>query len=948
MEAIKSGWNKITMSIVHCVEKCFYNLGVLVAVHPWRTVALSWIFVAISSLGLLTFYQEQHPLKLWVPTDSDFARDTNWLFDKFHIGYRPQYILATAPNVLDPSVLTELAKINKKIEDIEAEVDNKILTWTDICFKVPIISMLIANNRKRRSPAINSSISTGSLFDDDFFTDSGAPIPPLKNFDPSVDLDPRFYCSILEGFELGCLQKSLLDLWKYNISVISNLSQKDIIDKINTTSISPVLGHNMEYTSTLGGIEKDDAGKIVSAKSLLLVWLVHVNFSRVDMDKTGNLAGTEEWASETSLAWEQIFLDVMHNVSHNVTGLNIYFEAGRSYGDLSGETMFQDMDRLSLGITMMFIYIQLILSKFSWVEVRFTLGSVGLLCVGMALLVACGLCSLMGIPFGPVHSSLPFLLMGLGIDDMFVMKACWDQLTESDKQLPLPKQVGLMLQHAGVSIVITSFTDIVAFLVGSITILPSLQSFCLYAALGVFFIFIFSVTFYVAIFVLDERRMRDKRNGVLFCIKHPNYIARESKKSISQVVIHQLYSKVMFTKPMKIFVIIFTVIMTGFSLEALFRLEQRFDPAWFIPENTYYKAFLDERQLYYPEMGNEAFVYIGAVNYSQELPKIFAIVNSLNNETDILHSVDAWTEPFRTYVLTNFDIDIQNTKLSDAKWDLYLSKFLFSPSGAQYQTRFRFIDDITCGKPAPPVSVSTIEFRFKTFSGPKVYLPAMHRVKQIVKEANFTTGDQFATVWAKVFANWVSDEIIDLEVERNLELALVCVMACTVVLITDIQMCFWIFACVLLTLVNVCGWMQRWGLTVDIVSCVGLELAVGLCVDYAAHVGHTFLTVQGTRQERAFKTVTSIGAAVLYGGGSTMLSLSVLSTSKTYIFKSFFKIFFLVIIFGLFHGIVFLPVILSLIGPKAYKKKPDKTIKNRDSEKHLGTHEELETINLDK
>lgn len=35
--------------------------------------------------------------------------------------------------------------------------------------------------------------------------------------------------------------------------------------------------------------------------------------------------------------------------------------------------------------------------------------------------------------------------------------------------------------------------------------------------------------------------------------------------------------------------------------------------------------------------------------------------------------------------------------------------------------------------------------------------------------------------------------------------------------------------------------MPSLGLTIDLVSCIGLELAVGLCVDYAAHVGHTFL-----------------------------------------------------------------------------------------------------------
>lgn len=85
--------------------------------------------------------------------------------------------------------------------------------------------------------------------------------------------------------------------------------------------------------------------------------------------------------------------------------------------------------------------------------------------------------------------------------------------------------------------------------------------------------------------------------------------------------------------------------------------------------------------------------------------------------------------------------------------------------------------------------------------------------------------------------------------------------------------------------------MEAWGLTIDLVSCIGLELAVGLCVDYAAHVGHTFLvTGPGTKAERALSTITHIVPAVLYGGCSTLLAVSMLADSDSYIFQSFFKV----------------------------------------------------------
>ena len=61
-------------------------------------------------------------------------------------------------------------------------------------------------------------------------------------------------------------------------------------------------------------------------------------------------------------------------------------------------------------------------------------------------------------------------IFDVGIDDMFVIMACWEDLSKEQKQLPVPEKMGLMLKHAGVSITITSFTDILAFIVGSSTV----------------------------------------------------------------------------------------------------------------------------------------------------------------------------------------------------------------------------------------------------------------------------------------------------------------------------------------------------------------------------------------------------------------------------------------------------------------------------------------------
>jgi Niemann-Pick C1 protein len=94
----------------------------------------------------------------------------------------------------------------------------------------------------------------------------------------------------------------------------------------------------------------------------------------------------------------------------------------------------------------------------------------GMLSIVLALIVSYGFCSMLGIFFGPVHHSLPFLLLGIGVDDMFIIMQNFYNLSPAEKIKPLPEKIGLMMQHAGASITVTSLTDFVAFAIGSATV----------------------------------------------------------------------------------------------------------------------------------------------------------------------------------------------------------------------------------------------------------------------------------------------------------------------------------------------------------------------------------------------------------------------------------------------------------------------------------------------
>jgi len=648
-------------------------------------------------------------------------------------------------------------------------------------------------------------------------------------------------------------------------------------------------------------------------------------------------AGTGELVdSDTYMFEKQMSQLLLESRDFEPVDTRVEVNVANSFGDIASSTIWGDVTNLILGFSIVFIYVNFMLGKFNMVEQRGYLSLIGLASVGMSIGFAYGFCSLCGLAYGPLHNIIPFLLLGIGIDDMFVTMQCFNNLSPADSQRSLKERFGLTMSRAGCAITVTSLTDFLAFAIGGTTVLPALQSFCLFCAVGLIVVYILQATWFVAWFSLDQRRIEAGRDGSLVCFTHNNFQPNKfSQKNILQSIFKKVASLVI-RGPVKVLIIFLSAVLLGVSLWGNVLLRQEFNPVWFLPAESYLAQWHQHNSRLFPSQGEQVTVFLAGLDLPNELAKLDMVHEQLKKQEDIIapRSVDSWYLDFKSYVNKNFDGELPEVEMEVEDYEARLTQFLFSPTGSKHRLLLNFNTSLECGVPASKMELSTISFTHHLMDGPKEQIPAMNRVKDILRKANFSSK---AFPMCKGYASWETDEVISEELYRNILLAILCVFITTWMLLFNIWASLLVLGCVVLTLVNVGGFIHFWGLTIDTVSCTNIIISIGLCVDYSAHIAHAFMSCTGSRKERVREALADIGPAVFNGGFSTFLAFILLANSKSHVFSTFFKVFFLVIVFGLFNGLLLLPVMLSLVGPAAYSQPKGDEVEKEEKEAFVTT-----------
>lgn len=158
---------------------------------------------------------------------------------------------------------------------------------------------------------------------------------------------------------------------------------------------------------------------------------------------------------------------------------------------------------------------------------------------------------------------------------------------------------------------------------------------------------------------------------------------------------------------------------------------------------------------------------------------------------------------------------------------------------------------------------------------------------------------------------------------QNLIIATVCMCIISLVFIPHPISALMITFCVISIEIGIIGFMSFWGVSMDGVSMINIILCIGFSVDFSAHITYSFVTAPcNTGNEAAIYALHSLGMPILQGALSTIIGIIAIATSPAYIFRSFFKTMFLVMTLGLLHGILFLPVLLTILRPCMHLMKP--------------------------
>jgi len=214
------------------------------------------------------------------------------------------------------------------------------------------------------------------------------------------------------------------------------------------------------------------------------------------------------------------------------------------------------------------------------------------------------------------------------------------------------------MEEVGGSISLTTITTVLAFILGWVSSsIPVIQWLCLYAFPTIAIDFIFQITFFISIMVLDEQRVKANRLDCCICFKakeaddNANDEAGDPAKPAPAHVAEQFmgwYSRQLLRPAVKVAVLVIFAAFTGACAYSSTQLTQAFSPHDFLPSDSYGLSFLEAMDEYTMRKLGMAAVFSGVDQSDPDVQEqMLKYLDDLSALPQIQHAPEAcWIKDF--------------------------------------------------------------------------------------------------------------------------------------------------------------------------------------------------------------------------------------------------------------------------------------------------------------
>ena len=276
------------------------------------------------------------------------------------------------------------------------------------------------------------------------------------------------YCATLSGNKAtsvdDCMMINPLEFLQYNERNLDNKTLAQIQEALNNayenTSMLTRNGRHIEFSfnRAFGSVTRK-AGRIIGARAIQLIYVIR------DPE--------DEDASKKILQWEKSFLDKVFSLVGNLSCFEVYYSSERSLDDAIAESSGSDITLVSITFSLMITFACVMLGKFlNPLTGHSLLANAGVFAVALGILAGFGLAMWCRVPFISLVGVLPFLVLGIGIDDMFIIV---DSLDRQPRDMATIDVIKTVMTHSGATITMTTLTDLVAFAVSTSTAFPAIR-----------------------------------------------------------------------------------------------------------------------------------------------------------------------------------------------------------------------------------------------------------------------------------------------------------------------------------------------------------------------------------------------------------------------------------------------------------------------------------------